>query len=111
MHKLGQHLRMVHAHDNHGNGDEHLAPGTGDIDWNRVLSELDPTNLEGPSFRMCFCLFSDYNFPELAAADYLDVMHCMRLANAVHPLPNRPSTGRRRIRVGSILVDGTATVA
>jgi sugar phosphate isomerase/epimerase len=47
MHKLGQHLRMVHAHDNHGNGDEHLAPGTGDIDWNRVLSELDRTGFRG----------------------------------------------------------------
>jgi sugar phosphate isomerase/epimerase len=47
MHKLGQHLRMVHAHDNHGGGDEHLAPGTGDIDWNRLLGELDRTGFRG----------------------------------------------------------------
>src|SRR3954453_5481601 len=33
MHKLGRHLRMVHAHDNHGKGDDHLPPGTGTIDW------------------------------------------------------------------------------
>ncbi len=47
MHKLGQHLRMIHAHDNHGEGDEHLAPGAGNIDWNRVLTELDRTGFRG----------------------------------------------------------------
>jgi sugar phosphate isomerase/epimerase len=47
MHKLGQHLRMIHAHDNHGNGDEHLAPGNGNIDWVRLLSELDRTGFRG----------------------------------------------------------------
>ena len=46
-HKLGQHLRMIHAHDNHGNGDEHLAPGNGNIDWNRFLTELDWTGFRG----------------------------------------------------------------
>ena len=44
---LGQHLRMVEVHDNHGRGDEHLAPSLGDIDWNRVLTELDRTNFRG----------------------------------------------------------------
>ena len=38
---------MVHAHDNHGQGDEHLAPGAGHIDWNRVLTELDRTGFRG----------------------------------------------------------------
>ncbi|HYZ73692.1 MAG TPA: sugar phosphate isomerase/epimerase family protein [Chthoniobacterales bacterium] len=66
MHKLGRHLRMVHAHDNHGRGDEHLAPGTGNIDWNRLLAELDRTG-----FRGGFIL-------ELASID--DVQHL--LANA-----------------------------
>ena len=47
MHKLGRHLRMVHAHDNHGQGDEHLAPGAGNIDWNRVLSELARIGFQG----------------------------------------------------------------
>jgi len=46
-HKLGQHLRMIHAHDNHGSGDEHLAPGSGDIDWHRFLTELDQTGFRG----------------------------------------------------------------
>jgi sugar phosphate isomerase/epimerase len=66
MHKLGQHLRMVHAHDNHGRGDEHLAPGAGNIDWSRLLAELDRTG-----FRGGFIL-------ELASVD--DVQHL--LANA-----------------------------
>ena len=38
---------MVHAHDNHGRSDEHLAPGAGFIDWNRVLTELDQTGFHG----------------------------------------------------------------
>jgi sugar phosphate isomerase/epimerase len=45
--KLSGHLRMLHAHDNHGVTDEHLAPGTGLIDWNRVLIELDETGFHG----------------------------------------------------------------
>jgi sugar phosphate isomerase/epimerase len=47
MHKLSRHLRMVHAHDNHGNGDEHLPPGKGYIDWSRVLTELEGTGFRG----------------------------------------------------------------
>jgi sugar phosphate isomerase/epimerase len=47
MHKLGQHLHMIHAHDNHGRGDEHLAPGNGNINWNRFLTELDRTGFRG----------------------------------------------------------------
>ena len=37
-HKLSRHLRMIHASDNRGNGDDHLPPGEGAIDWPRVLS-------------------------------------------------------------------------
>jgi sugar phosphate isomerase/epimerase len=47
MHKLSRHLRMVHAHDNHGNLDEHLPPGKGYIDWSRVLTELEGTGFRG----------------------------------------------------------------
>jgi sugar phosphate isomerase/epimerase len=47
MHKLSRHLRMVHAHDNSGHGDEHLAPGTGQIDWDRVLSQLAFSDFRG----------------------------------------------------------------
>jgi sugar phosphate isomerase/epimerase len=47
MHKLDRHLRMIHAHDNHGRGDEHLVPSHGNIDWNRLLTELDRTGFRG----------------------------------------------------------------
>jgi sugar phosphate isomerase/epimerase len=45
--KLSGHLRMVHAHDNHGVTDEHLAPGAGFIEWNRVLMELGKAGFHG----------------------------------------------------------------
>ena len=31
--KLSGHLKMVHINDNHGDRDDHLAPGDGSIDW------------------------------------------------------------------------------
>lgn len=40
IHKLSGHLSMVHANDNRGDRDEHLAPGEGHIDWGWVLREL-----------------------------------------------------------------------
>ena len=30
----------AHIHDNHGEKDEHLAPGAGTIDWTAALPEL-----------------------------------------------------------------------
>lgn len=47
IHKLSGHLRMVHAHDNHGGGDEHLAPGKGFIDWTVFLTELERAGFRG----------------------------------------------------------------
>ena len=38
---------MVHAHDNHGVTDEHLAPGAGFIEWNRVLMKLGEAGFHG----------------------------------------------------------------
>lgn len=38
--KLGGHLRMVHAHDNRGHGDDHLPPGRGTINWEGLLRTL-----------------------------------------------------------------------
>ncbi len=40
VHKLAGHLKMIHAHDNRGHGDDHLPPGDGCIDWPRLLSQL-----------------------------------------------------------------------
>jgi sugar phosphate isomerase/epimerase len=41
------HLRMVHAHDNRGRGDDHLAPGTGTINWLRFLQALAAAEFRG----------------------------------------------------------------
>ena len=38
--KLSRHLCMVHASDNRGSFDDHLPPGTGSIDWTRVVQRL-----------------------------------------------------------------------
>lgn len=40
LHKLAGHLKMIHAHDNKGHGDDHLPPGDGNIDWERMVRTL-----------------------------------------------------------------------
>jgi sugar phosphate isomerase/epimerase len=47
MYKLSGHLRVIHANDNFCTSDDHLPPGKGMIDWNRVLFELSETNFHG----------------------------------------------------------------
>lgn len=47
LHALSRHLRMVHAHDNRGGGDEHLPPGAGTIDWHKLLRELNRMGFKG----------------------------------------------------------------
>ncbi len=47
IHKLSGHLHMVHANDNRGDRDDHLAPGDGHIDWAWVLSELQRCRFNG----------------------------------------------------------------
>ena len=40
---VGRHLITLHLHDNHGERDEHLLPGRGNIAWdevNRALAEI-----------------------------------------------------------------------
>lgn len=39
-HKLSGHLWMVHASDNHGKYDDHLAPGEGAIAWQPLMQQL-----------------------------------------------------------------------
>jgi sugar phosphate isomerase/epimerase len=38
---LGPRIMQVHAHDNHGQKDEHLFPGDGNIDWPTATSALN----------------------------------------------------------------------
>lgn len=47
LYKLSGHLQVIHANDNYGTSDDHLPPGTGCIDWQRVLFELTETNFHG----------------------------------------------------------------
>lgn len=47
VHKLAGHLRMIHAHDNDGAGDNHLAPGDGQINWNKFLRDLVEIRFRG----------------------------------------------------------------
>lgn len=47
LYKLSGHLQVVHANDNYGTSDDHLAPGKGAIDWLRVFYELAETNFHG----------------------------------------------------------------
>jgi sugar phosphate isomerase/epimerase len=47
IHKLSGHLWMVHASDNHGERDDHLAPGRGRIYWRSVIDKLAQTQFAG----------------------------------------------------------------
>jgi sugar phosphate isomerase/epimerase len=47
LHKLAGHLRMIHAHDNHGHRDDHLPPGDGSIDWEALLRALSAASFRG----------------------------------------------------------------
>jgi len=47
MQKLSRHLCMIHASDNHGQGDDHLPPGQGAIQWPRFFSLLRASDFHG----------------------------------------------------------------
>lgn len=44
---LGKNIVHVHLHDNHGEEDEHLPPGEGDIDFEPILDALKAINYHG----------------------------------------------------------------
>ncbi len=47
MKRLGRHIVHVHAHDNKGDFDKHLAVGKGTVPWARVLRSLANTGFKG----------------------------------------------------------------
>lgn len=47
VHKLAGHLRMIHAHDNDGAGDNHSPPGDGKINWYKFLRDLIDIRFRG----------------------------------------------------------------
>lgn len=44
---LGKRIKALHIHDNDGNGDEHLMPYVGTINWNEFLDSLKVIGYEG----------------------------------------------------------------
>ena len=44
---IGEHLITLHLHDNHGEQDEHLLPGRGNVDWNGVVDALHEIEYPG----------------------------------------------------------------
>jgi sugar phosphate isomerase/epimerase len=47
VHKLSGHLWALHASDTHGERDDHLPPGDGVVDWERLLRQLDGVRYRG----------------------------------------------------------------
>tara|TARA_R110002096_G_scaffold164099_11_gene331815 strand:- start:2342 stop:3196 length:855 start_codon:yes stop_codon:yes gene_type:complete len=47
VHKLSGHLRMLHANDNNGHGDDHLPPGLGKVDWRPLIRQLRRYQFQG----------------------------------------------------------------
>ena len=45
--KLGDLLKCLHIHDNHGRFDEHTLPMMGTIDWRKIMSALREINYKG----------------------------------------------------------------
>jgi sugar phosphate isomerase/epimerase len=46
-HKLSGHLWMIHASDNHGQRDDHLPPGEGEIAWKPLVAQLSRLRFHG----------------------------------------------------------------
>ena len=44
---VGKHLTHLHVHDNHGEWDEHLPPGEGDIDFSPIIKALRHIKYDG----------------------------------------------------------------
>lgn len=44
---LGNHLKLMHVHDNYGKNDNHNPPGFGTIDWKEFISALKSSGYDG----------------------------------------------------------------
>ncbi len=55
----GERIAHVHAHDNHGHGDDHLPPGEGAVDWREVADTLRAIDFDGWVMLELTCLPGD----------------------------------------------------
>jgi len=65
-------IRTTHVHDNHGESDEHLWPGSGTIDWKETL-ELLRTAPQVPAMVMEVAGIEGENVPEKMAQAYKEI--------------------------------------
>lgn len=47
--KINHRLKVLHLHDNHNDGDYHLIPGKGTLDWAMLFKGLKDINFNGPA--------------------------------------------------------------
>lgn len=72
---LGKRIKCLHIHDNNGSSDQHLAPCTGTIDWNRFCESLKAAEYDGD---LDFETFNQtniaYDFDERAVIPWLKLI-------------------------------------
>ena len=56
---LSDRIKCTHIHNNHGNGDYHMPPDSGNIDWNNVMQAFKSIGYEGPFTLETHCLYPD----------------------------------------------------
>lgn len=96
MHKLSGHLQMIHANDNSGNYDDHKPPGEGNIDWNKLLTELSQVEFHG-----AFILeLSGNKDPEIVLAEARRARRYLRDISRQLALSNPPTVNTARQALG-----------
>lgn len=66
---FGGKIICLHYHDNEGEKDEHLEVGDGNIQWKKIVRELDKTGFSGPYISECF-----NSIPHLTRARFLKLV-------------------------------------
>jgi len=103
----GNRLIHIHASDNHGDKDDHLIPGAGNIHWKTVMDELRKANFQG-----AFTLEPrDYTTGDNPA--YKDFKHLLGDARAaIERIVNTQDNSIPTCKdLGQILADARATLA
>lgn len=66
--KFKDKILCIHYHDNEGKKDEHLEIGEGNIQWKKIVKELDKARFSGPYISECF-----KSTPHIARAKLLEL--------------------------------------